>query len=138
MTDNTTEEITTEETGTEVEDTTYEPPFLRISSTFPTAAGRVEHIVLELNLRDHDPVGEYDADNPGETAAAKSWVLDLVTTTLRAVTTTIVPTTVMVTGSGSVREVLARHMRHAEDCDGNCGQQAGRSDQATPTDGKDA
>jgi hypothetical protein len=74
------EDVTIE--GTE-EVTEESPPFLRITSCTPVAGGRVDTLTLELHLRDEDPVGEYDRDRPGERQAAKSWVLDLVATTIR-------------------------------------------------------
>lgn len=50
------------------------PPFLRITSERPTADGRTDTVVLELNLPDDETVGEYDPQDP---AACKSWFTDL-------------------------------------------------------------
>jgi len=83
MTD-TNEQITTEQVEEEVTDEeTYTPPFLRITSTYTGADDRVETLYVELNLRDDEAVGEYNPSSPADSTAARSWVLDLVATTIR-------------------------------------------------------
>jgi hypothetical protein len=79
----TTEQVTTtEQVEEDVPNDTYTPPFLRIISTISGAGDRVETLTVELNLRDDEVIGEYDPSSPSDAAAARSWVLDLATTTI--------------------------------------------------------
>lgn len=98
--------MTTEDIEEQVTEEVTEPtPFLRITSTFATDAGRVETLTLDLHLNDADPVGEYDPARPGEREAAKSWVLDLVCATIRELRGDRQPTVVV--AGPAVHDVLA-------------------------------
>lgn len=106
-----------EETETVLE----EPPFLKIHSTWPGADDRIVSFTLELNLGAEQPIAEYQeplAD--GEGLASRSWLIDLVTATIRELRGTGTPPSVVVSGA-AMQTALAEHARHIENCDGTCG-----------------
>jgi hypothetical protein len=95
------------------------PPFLRITSTYPTASGRVGTIQLDMNPGDTDSLGT-DEGPDGEPAT--SWFTDFCTCIIDAMrrSPSRLPTSIVINGA-ALPIHLAERMRHAEDCDGTCG-----------------
>jgi hypothetical protein len=117
-TDETTEEVieeTTEETTDLVAET---PPFLRMNHTWPNDDGRFESFTLELNLGDDCPVGDAEVAD-GAVVAAGSWVLDLVSTTIRNLRGLSNEPPVVVLGA--THAIIGGQVQHGQGCDGKCG-----------------
>lgn len=110
---------TTTPPDTAIEELDGEPAaFLRITGTYPTEGGRATTVELELNLDD----GQLPADDD-RVAAVKSWLTNLCTEVITALRAGPHPPELKITGSRGAVLLLADRMRHAEDCDGGCGQQ---------------
>jgi hypothetical protein len=114
MTDNIEETETVEES---TETVLEAPPFLKITSMWPSGGDRVETFTLELNVGAEEPIAEYD---DGEGAAARSWLIDLVTATIRELRGGGTPPSVAISGP-AMQTTLAGYAKHAEGCDGFCG-----------------
>lgn len=94
-------------------------PFLKITGTFPEPDGRVSTVHLEMNIGDQDLA---EVDDEGEDGGpVRSWFTDFVTAVIASMRRQPGTPALMLTGSG-VASFLADRMRHAEDCDGSCGQ----------------
>ncbi len=115
MTEEITEETTTEEVTEEVTET---PPFLRINHTWPNAAGRIESFTLELNLGEEIPVGEAEVTD-GDVLAARSWVLDLIGTTIRELRGAGRKQPLIVIGAAHA--IVGGKVHHGAACAGACG-----------------
>ncbi len=104
-------------------------PFLRIVATYPAEGGRVETVEMQLNP------GQEDLVTPGsDDGQVDLWFTNFVTCVISALRRGSVPPTVVMTGNAM--KVLAERMRHAEGCDGSCGQPLPTVD--PPPDPRDA
>lgn len=113
-----TEEITEEVTEEVTDEVTDNPPFLRINHTWPNEAGRIESFTLELNLGEEIPVGEAEVTD-GEVLAARSWILDLVTTTIRELRGAGRKQPLI--AIGAAHAIVGGKVHHGAACDGKCG-----------------
>ena len=92
-------------------------PFLRITGTYPAQDGRVQTVQLEINVGDgYDLAGTTD-----DGGSAKGWFIDLCTFIIDAMRRAPHPPAMVVTSTGVVG-LLDERKRHAEECDGTCGQ----------------
>jgi len=89
----------------------YPPPFLRITGTYPAAAGRAETVQVEMDAAGDVPGGQSLSDFCTAVIAA-----------LRRAPAPE-PTRIVLSGPGLPR-LLADGRLHAADCDGTCEQQA--------------
>jgi hypothetical protein len=109
---------TTPPTDVAAEELDAEPTaFLRITGTYPAAGGRASTVELQMNLDDGQPI----ADVEDTDAAVKSWLTNLCTEVITALRAGPHPPELRITGNAV--SLLADRMRHAEDCEGECGQQ---------------
>jgi hypothetical protein len=113
------EEETTEQVAEGADEAAYTPPFLRINGTFPLDDDRVEMVTLELNLGGDQPAGEYNLGRPVDSAAARAWILDLATATIREMRTAGKPGIVL--SGEALHAVLRGRKPTAADYDGSCG-----------------
>lgn len=111
-----TETTIVDETETEVAGDP--PPFLRITGTYPTTAGLFETIQLELNLGDGDPIADYDT-GPQQSTEVTSWITEFCIGVIAEMRRNVSPN-VRITNFPAGLSAL---LKHAENCDGNCGQQ---------------
>lgn len=118
----TTDTVTPTTAGGDLEVAFESKPFLRITGTFPAPEGGVSTIALEMNVGDSESLADDfpEVDEEGS-ARFKSWFTDFVTCAIAALRRPPAPQAIMLTGAGA-GVFLADRMRHAEDCDGSCGQ----------------
>lgn len=94
-------------------------PFLRITATYPSAEGRVQTVDVSLNLRDDDAVLEVDDDEPDSTGAITSWLNSFAVDVIAAMRERRIPAVVL--SGQALTTILADQVKHAEDCNGDCG-----------------